>query len=468
MKWQDFINLIKGMGFTGAADDLETVQTWLAKEGHNTDETVFDGEAVQLKTLFEGRPGKPLDASGSAAKREDEERFRAAVSAEVADVMKDLGLDRKPGKGTKIHDIKVGKDRLIDDPQGGFKSFGHFAMQVKDVAASGKISNDLDIWTKTLSSYGSENVGADGGFAVPPQWASDIRVMVEGEDSVLARCDQFPLTGNSIAFPTDETTPWQTSGGIQAYWEGEAGSITQSKPLLTTKELRLRKVTALIPVTDELLEDAAALGAYLTRKAGEKLDFKLGEAIFRGTGAGQPLGFLTGDGKVEADKVADQVADTIQANNIFSMYSRMYAPFRKDAVWWINQDLEPSLFTMALSSKTDAGTSQDGGGPIYIPPGGARDAPYATLLGKPVIATQHAATVGDVGDIVFASMKQYIAAVKSTGVEALSSIHLFFDQDVTCFKFRMRADGQPWRNTTISPRDGSNTMSAFITLGARA
>jgi hypothetical protein len=31
-------------------------------------------------------------------------------------------------------------------------------------------------------------------------------------------------------------------------------------------------VTALVPVTEELLEDAAALGGYVAGKAGEKID----------------------------------------------------------------------------------------------------------------------------------------------------------------------------------------------------
>jgi hypothetical protein len=32
----------------------------------------------------------------------------------------------------------------------------------------------------------------------------------------------------------------------------------------------------------------------------------------------------------------------------------------------------------------------------------------------------------------------------------------------------MRVDGMPWMNSTISPRDGSSTLSAFVALAARA
>ena len=88
-------------------------------------------------------------------------------------------------------------------------------------------------------------------------------------------------------------------------------------------------------------------------------------------------------------------------------------------------------------------------------------------MGKPVINTQHCMELGDLGDIVFASMGQYVCAVKSGGVESSSSIHLWFDQDAVAFKFRARVDGQPWLSNQISPRDGSYELGAFITLEAR-
>jgi HK97 family phage major capsid protein len=368
--------------------------------------------------------------------------------------------------------VKVGKDRLADSLTGGFRSMGQFALAVKavDTGGGGESVEQLSMWQKaTLSTYGQEQTGTDGGFAVPPEFADQIMVFVEGEDSILSRTDQFPLARNGITFPTDETTPWQTSGGILAAWEGEAGAIAQSKPQLTQKELRLRKLTCLVPVTEELLEDATAMGSYITRKAGEKLDFKVGEAIFRGTGAGQPLGFLNSGGLVSITKVSSQVANTIVGTNILQMWERMYGPYRRNAVWYVNQDAERQLMTMSiLGDAGDGGTATTSWGRhIFMPAGGVSGAPYATLFGRPVISTQHCGTVGDQGDVVLADMSQYVTATKSGGVESSSSIHLWFDQDTVAFKFRLRIDGQPWRNTKITPRVGSNTMGAFIVIDAR-
>lgn len=244
--------------------------------------------------------------------------------------------------------------------------------------------------------------------------------------------------------------------------------MTQSKPVLKERELRLRKLTCLVPVTDELLEDSAAMNAYLPRKIGDKISFALDDALIRGTGAGEPMGVLNSGALVTQAKATNQADDTIQAGNIFSMYSRMYAPWRSGAIWIINQDCEPQLFTMAIGSKTASGGDQTGGGPIYLPPGGTMaNSPFGILLGRPVIPHQACETIGDLGDIFFVNWSQYMAAVKAGGLDLQRSIHLWFDQGTTAVRATFRADGQPAMASTISPRDGSNTMSAFVTLAAR-
>jgi HK97 family phage major capsid protein len=181
----------------------------------------------------------------------------------------------------------------------GFRDFGEFCSSVKNAALQpGKA--DARLIQNALSTYGSEGVAADGGFAVPPEWRSSIMEAVAGEESLLSRTDQQVASGNSITFPVDETTAWQSTGGILAYWDGEASSMTQSKPNLKDVTLKLNRLTALVPVTEELLEDAPAMGNYVARKAAEKIAFKVTDAIINGTGAGQPLGIMNAPCKVMA------------------------------------------------------------------------------------------------------------------------------------------------------------------------
>jgi len=348
---------------------------------------------------------------------------------------------------------------------GGFKNFGEFAQCVK--ASALKDDGATQRLLNATSTYSSEAIGADGGFAIPPDFKARIVDKVLGEEELISRCDKMETGSNSVSIPKDETTPWQTTGGVQAYWESEGSAMTASKVALEPMNARLHKLTALVPVTEELLDDAPLLAGHLMKKAPEKINYKVSNAIFDGTGVGQPLGILRSPALVVVGKEGSQAADTLLSMNVFKMWSRMYAPCRKNAIWMINQDLEPQLLGMTIPVKNVAGTENVGGGPAYIPPGGINASPFGLLLGKPVIPHEVCKTAGDVGDIVFADFSKYMAATKAGGIRTDVSIHLYFDQDVTAFKFVFRVAGEPGWSSPIARANGSNTLSAFVALEAR-
>lgn len=367
--------------------------------------------------------------------------------------------------------VTGGTFRNDDKAQWGWRSIGEFAKAVHDYCQpGGERCMDKRLETRaSLSTFGQEAVGPDGGFGVAPGFSSEIMVKVLGEESLLSRTAQGVSGTNNMTFPVDEDTPWSTSGGIQAFWEGEADAFAQSKPNLKQQTLRLNKVTCLVPITDELLEDAPALGSYLNRKAPEKIDFKVNLAIIQGTGAGQPLGILGSDALVSVAKVGSQVADTLVGQNIIDMWSRMYAPSRAKSVWLINQDVEPQLDTLMIQGKLNTGAVDTGwGGILYMPANGLAGGGFATLKGRPVIPTQACETLGDKGDIILADLSQYMTLMKSQGLRTDTSIHLWFDQATTAFRFILRLAGQPALSAPISPRVGSTTLSPFVTLDARA
>lgn len=360
-------------------------------------------------------------------------------------------------------------DPYVPRPKnGGFESLGHFALSVRNAARPGGGGFDPRLERLAPTNVAGEGSGAEGGYAVPQDFRTAIMAKVMGEDSLLSRTDQITINGNTLSVPKDNGTPWGTSG-VRAYWGAEGGQKTSSRPSLDTMMLRLNKVYALVPVTDELLEDAAAMDSFLRRKMGEAIDFAINLAIVQGTGGGQPLGILNSPALITVTKESSQVGDTIVANNVIKMWSRLHSPSRSRAVWLVNQDIETQLYTMALPGKDNTGASVSGwGSHVFMPAGGLSGSPYSTLFGRPIIPTQACETLGDAGDIILADLSQYLTVLKSGPNPRFDiSIHLWFDYDVTAYRAVLRMTGQPWWDAPIDPRDGTNTLSPFVTLEAR-
>ena len=79
----------------------------------------------------------------------------------------------------------------------GFRSQGDYFAAVVKSSGKGAVA-DPRLIANAPSTYGQEGVGADGGFAVPPDFRTEIVKRVMGEDSLLSRTDQMTTSSNSI------------------------------------------------------------------------------------------------------------------------------------------------------------------------------------------------------------------------------------------------------------------------------
>jgi len=358
--------------------------------------------------------------------------------------------------------------RLVGDQERGrwgFSHIGEYFAAVRDAEVRGQV--DSRLIRAAATTIGTESLGEDGGFAIPPDWRSDIVRLVEGEESLLGMCDQQRTSSNQLVVPVDENAPWHASG-VRAYWVDESTATTQTKPNLKPLTVRANKMMVLVYLTDELVEDAPAMGAFVQRKAPAAIQWKLNDALINGNGAGQPLGILNSPALVTITKETSQPNATLVAANVQKMYARMHATWRRNAVWLYNQDIEPQLFQMVSKVTNVAGSENVGGGyPLYMPPGGMSASPYGTLMGRPMIATEACATLGTAGDIILANLQMYLALIKTGGVRFDMSIHVEFEKDLLAFRFILRVGGQPWLSAAVARANGSNTLSPFVTLGGR-
>ena len=215
--------------------------------------------------------------------------------------------------GSKVNKgISVSGSR--QNRQSNFHNFGDFALAVQKSSAPGR-PTDQRLITKAPTTFANETTDAAGGYLVPEEWASKIWQVVLGEESLLARTNQIPTSRNSLNLPVSTSTAWGNTG-VQAYWTDEGSAITQSRPVFDYRNLRLHKLAALVPASDELLEDSTALSAFIGPEAAKAIRYKVDDAIINGDGSSKPTGILTSAATVEVAKEASQDDNTLVAANI--------------------------------------------------------------------------------------------------------------------------------------------------------
>lgn len=349
--------------------------------------------------------------------------------------------------------VEAVRERVEDDPQRGFKNLADFALAVKSASRPNGFVDERLRYGAAPSNFHQET-GSDEGYMVPPQMSEQIWELVFAEENLLNEVDTEPTERNSVMKVKDESTPWGSSG-VKAYWRSEGEKMTASKLDTDAETMRLHELYAFVLATEELLEDAPRLNDRLTRKSALAINWKITQAMFDGTGAGQPLGWFQSSALVTQAKESGQAADTIVAGNVAKMYSRVIDPAM--AIWFVNQDAFPQLMTMTLGDQ-----------PIWTPPmTGFNNAPGGLLFGRPVRFSEHCATLGDLGDIQLVSPKGYYAVVKRNQPQYAESIHLFFDYNIKAFRWTFRMNGQPHLSAAVSPNKGSTSRSHFVTLAAR-
>jgi HK97 family phage major capsid protein len=357
----------------------------------------------------------------------------------------------------------VGADRSTLDKLRGFKSLAHFARDVQAACMPGGRMSQLLGRLFAAPSNVSQEGGTSEGYEVPAAFSEQIFQLMFAPDGLLEKVNPEPTEKNAVDLEGDETTPWGSTG-VQAKWRAEGVQMVGSKASTNLRTVRLHELFAFVTASQELLEDGPRLSDRLTNKAAQAIKWKCDEALMFGTGAGQPLGWMSSPSLVTVAAEGGQTTATIVIANILKMFSRLLAqggsPF-----WIVNRDTIPQLATIQI-----------GNYPVFVPPmSGIAAAPNGTLLGLPIVYSEHAQTLGTKGDVQLVNPLGYYATVKQSGqgsdgtpgLEFAQSIHLYFDYNLTAFRWTFRLGGQPYLSAPVSPAKGSNTKSHFVTLAAR-
>src|SRR5205814_741644 len=140
-------------------------------------------------------------------------------------------------------------------------------------------------------------------------------------------------------------------------------------------------------------------------------------AIINGTGAGQPQGMMNSGAITQVSKDSGQAASTLTIFNVANMMAQLPPGSYGSAVWLVHTTVLGALFTLNQS-----------GFPYYLPfgvgQGSLSQSPFGTLMGRPVIVSQHAAAFSSAGDVQLHDFSYYQVITKG-GPQMASSMHLY-------------------------------------------
>jgi HK97 family phage major capsid protein len=378
-----------------------------------------------------------------------EARAKANVTREPARVTSDNEAARPfESVGEQLAAIAYAQS-----PRGAFQGLG------------GQI--DKRLFGQNLTASGASAAGpADGGFAIGTEFSTALLLKARETARIFPLCTNIPIGegSDSLELPyIDEISRANGSrwGGVQAYWTGEADAPTATKPKLSRHEIRLESLKCLAYATERLLRNAPAMATVFENAFASEIAFKLDDAIWRGDGVGKPLGFSVqnygGALMVSVAKKTGQAADTFVIENATSMLSRLYREPGDRIVWLCNPDTIGQFPLLTVGQQ-----------PVFLPNNSvAGTVQYGTFLGFPVIPVEQAETLGDKGDVVLANLSKYVVITQG-GLRAAQSMHVRFIYDEMTFKWSIDVNGQSSVKQPITPFKGSNTLSPFVTVDARA
>lgn len=358
--------------------------------------------------------------------------------------------------------------KLKTAPKPLFRNFGEQLKAIKAAYTGGGTDERL-LKIAAGPTGGSANVGGDFGFTIEAQWSREITKLAYEQAVLSSRCANISI-GQGFdrykyryieEFSRVTGSRW---GGVQVFRVAEGETVTPTRPKMSIGELKLGKMMGLSYATEEEMEDAEAYGSTMKQAFSEEFAWMLDDEIVNGTGAGgECLGILNAGNKalVTVGAQSGQDPDTVEAQNIIDMWGRLPGRWRTDAAWFINQEIETQLPAMQIGT----GAS---GQLVYMPPGGLSGQPYGTIYGRPVIHVEQLPKLGDKGDILLASLSQYLVISKGP-MRSDMSLHVRFLNDEQTFRFIVRNCGMPKLKKSITPANASAgfLVSPFITLAAR-
>jgi HK97 family phage major capsid protein len=228
-------------------------------------------------------------------------------------------------------------------------------------------------------------------------------------------------TGESLTIPT--LTAYST-----ATIKGAGTAIAESDPVFSSITLGAYKYSFLVPVANELLNDAGFdISSLIAEQAGNAIGYAVNAALTTGTGTVQPTGVVTAAGSGVTGGTG--VAGAFTADNLIDLAYSLDGAARR----------LPGVGYMANTQSVGAMRKlKDGAGNYLYQVGVGQPDSFA---GFPIFENPAmAATATSAKSVVFGHLPSYKVRMAG-GLQIAQSSDYAFNTDVTTFRVLMRVDG---------------------------
>lgn len=250
----------------------------------------------------------------------------------------------------------------------------------------------------------SVGVDADGGYLVPEEFEKQI---VDG----LKEANVVRTLAKTITTQAERKIPIAVGHSV-AQWTEENAAYTESNPTFGQKQIDAYKLTDLIRVSTELLQDSAfPLEPYIRDEFVRAFGVAEEEAFCVGNGTKQPTGIFTANGGEVGVTAAGATAITV--DELISLVYSLKSPYRRNAKFFMHDS------TVALVRKL-----KDGNGAYLWQPSIQQGEPDK-LLGYPLYTSPYVPEVkAGALTVAFGDFKNYwIADRAGRTVQRLNELY---------------------------------------------
>jgi len=300
--------------------------------------------------------------------------------------------------------------------------------------------------------------GGDGGYFMSPQFSSELLRVPDDSQYISGLCRSIPAGSPPNAEITfnafDQTGSKGVYGGVAVYSAKEAANVTNlTTPKLLQVSLKPEKMGAYWIVTEESTANTPEMGALMQPLVQGAISSYRDDKIQNGTGAGEFLGFAGCSAQLA---IARKTADEINYIDVVNMLARILTAGSGNYVFLCQRvGLLPQLMTLT-----------NGAGQLIWSENARDGIPAPRLCGVPIFFNEISPALGTAGDLRLVNLDYYLIKQGQGAQLKSDNTYANFLAGKETLKVTWYEDGKTWLTQPITLRDGTNTVSPFISLAA--